>query len=81
MNELGENFEKHRNGFIGFLLLDDKGFPWLGKREKANETLAVTPDILEVTLATIADSVSDYGVVAKKLLKGRNMDFRRKKNV
>ncbi len=27
INELGENFEKTKNGFIDFLLLDDKGFP------------------------------------------------------
>lgn len=26
-NELGENFEKAKNGFVDFLLLDDKGFP------------------------------------------------------
>jgi len=26
-NDLGENFEKAKNGFVDFLLLDDKGFP------------------------------------------------------
>ena len=27
VNEFGENFEKAKNGFIDFLLLDDRGFP------------------------------------------------------
>lgn len=27
LNELGENFEKAKNGFLDFLLLDGRGFP------------------------------------------------------
>jgi type I restriction enzyme R subunit len=34
-NELGENFERSRNGFIDFLLLDNKGFPFIVLEAKA----------------------------------------------
>jgi type I restriction enzyme R subunit len=27
LNELGEDFEKTKNGYVDFLLLDEKGFP------------------------------------------------------
>jgi type I restriction enzyme R subunit len=36
LNEIGENFEKTKNGFLDYLLLDDKGFPFIvleAKRE------------------------------------------------
>ena len=29
IDELGEDFEETTNGFVDFLLLDDKGFPFL----------------------------------------------------
>src|SRR6185312_1547836 len=39
LNELGEDFEKTKNGFIDYLLLDDKGFPFIvleAKKEEVN---------------------------------------------
>ena len=48
----------------------------LGKKEKANETFLLrrlrnikrmAPDILEVTLATIANPAAGFGLVAKKI--------------
>jgi len=36
LNELGEDFEKTKNGFTDYILLDDKGFPFVvleAKRE------------------------------------------------
>lgn len=35
INELGENFEKESRGFIDFLLLDSKGFPFIVLEAKA----------------------------------------------
>ncbi len=37
LNELGENFEKTTNGFIDFLLLDEKGFPFIVLEAKAED--------------------------------------------
>jgi type I restriction enzyme R subunit len=37
INELGENFEKTKNGFIDFLLLDEKGFPLIVLEAKAED--------------------------------------------
>ncbi len=42
-DELGEDFEKTKNGFIDYLLLDDKGFPFIvleAKREEINPLFA-----------------------------------------
>jgi len=39
LNDLGEDFEKTKNGFIDYLLLDDKGFPFIvleAKKEEVN---------------------------------------------
>jgi len=36
-NEFGENFEKTKNGFIDFLLLDDKGFPLIVLEAKSED--------------------------------------------
>jgi type I restriction enzyme R subunit len=39
LDEFGENFEKTSNGFIDYLLLDDKGFPFIvleAKKEEIN---------------------------------------------
>jgi type I restriction enzyme R subunit len=39
LNELGDDFEKTKNGFIDYLLLDDKGFPFIileAKKEEVN---------------------------------------------
>jgi len=39
LNELGDDFEKTTNGFIDYLLLDDKGFPFIvleAKKEEVN---------------------------------------------
>lgn len=39
LNELGEDFEKTKNGFIDYLLLDEKGFPFIvleAKKEEIN---------------------------------------------
>jgi type I restriction enzyme, R subunit len=41
VNELGENFEKSRNGFIDFLLLDDKGFPLIVLEAKSEDKHAL----------------------------------------
>ena len=41
MNEMGETFEKRRNGFIDFLLLDDKGFPFIVLEAKAEDKHAL----------------------------------------
>jgi type I restriction enzyme, R subunit len=41
MNEMGENFEQSRNGFIDFLLLDDKGFPFIVLEAKAEDKHAL----------------------------------------
>ena len=35
IDELGEDFEETSNGFVDFLLLDDKGFPLLVLEAKA----------------------------------------------
>jgi type I restriction enzyme, R subunit len=37
MDECGENFEKTGNGFIDFLLLDEKGFPFIVLEAKSEE--------------------------------------------
>ncbi|MDP2337812.1 MAG: DEAD/DEAH box helicase family protein [Bacteroidota bacterium] len=37
INDLGENFEKTKNGFIDFLLLDEKGFPLVVLEAKAED--------------------------------------------
>ena len=37
LNDLGEDFEKTTKGFIDFLLLDDKGFPFIVLEAKAEE--------------------------------------------
>ncbi|HHS49165.1 MAG TPA: DEAD/DEAH box helicase, partial [Desulfurella acetivorans] len=37
LNEFGENFENTSNGFIDFLLLDDKGFPLVVLEAKAED--------------------------------------------
>jgi len=37
IDELGENFEKSKNGFIDFLLLDEKGFPLVVLEAKAED--------------------------------------------
>ena len=37
INALGENFEKTSNGFIDFLLLDDKGFPLVVLEAKSDD--------------------------------------------
>lgn len=37
LNELGENFEKTTNGYIDFLLLDEKGFPFIVLEAKAED--------------------------------------------
>jgi type I restriction enzyme, R subunit len=37
ITELGENYEKVKNGFIDFLLLDDKGFPLLVLEAKSED--------------------------------------------
>ncbi len=43
LDEFGENFEKTKNGFIDYLLLDDKGFPFIvleAKKEEINPLFA-----------------------------------------
>jgi type I restriction enzyme R subunit len=37
LNELGENFEKSGKGFIDFLLLNEKGFPFIILEAKAED--------------------------------------------
>ena len=37
LDELGEDFEKTTNGFVDFLLLDDKGFPFIVLEAKAED--------------------------------------------
>ena len=37
IDALGENFEKTKNGFIDFLLLDDKGFPLIVLEAKSED--------------------------------------------
>ena len=37
INALGENFERSRNGFIDFLLLDKKGFPFIVLEAKSED--------------------------------------------
>lgn len=37
LNELGENFQKTKNGFVDFLLLDEKGFPLVILEAKAED--------------------------------------------
>ncbi len=37
MNELGEDFEKTKNGFIDFLLLDEDGYPFIVLEAKAED--------------------------------------------
>lgn len=37
LDEFGENFEKTSNGFIDYLLLDDKGFPFIVLEAKKDE--------------------------------------------
>jgi type I restriction enzyme R subunit len=37
INELGEDFEKTKNGFIDFLLLDDRGFPLIVLEAKSED--------------------------------------------
>ncbi len=37
INEFGENFEKTKNGFVDFLLLDEKGFPLIVLEAKAED--------------------------------------------
>jgi len=43
LDEFGEDFEKTKNGFIDYLLLDDKGFPFIvleAKKEELNPLFA-----------------------------------------
>ena len=43
INDLGENFEKTSNGFVDYLLLDEKGFPLIvleAKKEEINPLFA-----------------------------------------
>ncbi|MCX6290898.1 MAG: DEAD/DEAH box helicase family protein [Bacteroidetes bacterium] len=43
LDEFGDNFEKTTNGFIDYLLLDDKGFPYIvleAKKEEVNPLAA-----------------------------------------
>jgi type I restriction enzyme R subunit len=37
IGDMGENFEKTKNGFIDFLLLDEKGFPFIVLEAKSEE--------------------------------------------
>ena len=37
LDEFGEDFEKTKNGFIDYLLLDDKGFPFIVLEAKKEE--------------------------------------------
>ena len=37
INALGENFERSRNGFIDFLLLDQRGFPFIVLEAKSED--------------------------------------------
>src|SRR5689334_11713893 len=37
LNALGENFEKTKNGFIDFLLLNEKGFPLIVLEAKSED--------------------------------------------
>ena len=37
INEMGENYEKTKNGFVDFLLLDDKGFPLIVLEAKSED--------------------------------------------
>jgi type I restriction enzyme R subunit len=37
INELGEDFEKTKNGYIDFLLLDKQGFPFIVLEAKAED--------------------------------------------
>ena len=37
LNELGENFEKTKNGFVDFLLLDERGFPFVVLEAKSED--------------------------------------------
>jgi type I restriction enzyme R subunit len=37
LNELGENFEKTKKGFVDFLLLNEKGFPFIVLEAKAED--------------------------------------------
>lgn len=37
LDELGEDFETHSNGFVDFLLLDEKGFPFIVLEAKAED--------------------------------------------
>lgn len=37
INELGEDFEKHRNGFVDFLLLDNRGYPLVVLEAKSED--------------------------------------------
>ena len=41
INALGENFEKNKNGFIDFLLLDKKGFPFIVLEAKSEDKPAL----------------------------------------
>jgi len=37
LNEFGEDFEKTKNGFVDFLLLDEQGFPFIVLEAKAED--------------------------------------------
>ncbi len=37
INDIGENFENTKNGFVDFLLLDDKGFPYVVLEAKSED--------------------------------------------
>src|SRR3989344_5384608 len=37
LNELGEDFEKTKNGFVDFLLLDERGFPFVVLEAKSED--------------------------------------------
>ena len=39
LNEYGEDFEKIKNGYIDFLLLDYRGFPFVVLEAKSEESL------------------------------------------
>ena len=37
VNDMGEDFEKTKNGFVDFLLLDDKGYPFIVLEAKSED--------------------------------------------
>ena len=57
LDDLGENFEKVKTGFIDFLLLNEKGCPFIVLEAKAEDKspLVGKPDSHVIQLATIAE--------------------------